>query len=49
MRKSQRDYLRAMAAGLRDRFGIQVTTLVPDGPIGLALAGWIHDIDAIWW
>jgi nucleotide-binding universal stress UspA family protein len=46
VRKSQRDYLRAVAARLRDRFGIQVTTLVPDGPIGPTLAGWIHDIDA---
>jgi nucleotide-binding universal stress UspA family protein len=46
VRRSERDYLRATATRLKDNHGLQVTTLVPDGPVGPTLVSWIHDIDA---
>jgi nucleotide-binding universal stress UspA family protein len=46
VRKSQRGYLKEVAGRLRDRFGVQVTTLVPDGPVGPTLTSWIGDSDA---
>jgi nucleotide-binding universal stress UspA family protein len=46
VRRSQRDYLRAHAARLRESLGLQVTTLVPEGPVAPTLVAWIHDIDA---
>jgi nucleotide-binding universal stress UspA family protein len=44
--RSQRDYLRAQAKRLRESHGLQVTTLVPKGPVGPTLVSWIHDVDA---
>jgi nucleotide-binding universal stress UspA family protein len=46
VRRSQRDYLRAIAARLRESHGVQLTTLLLEGPVGPTLASWIHDIDA---
>jgi nucleotide-binding universal stress UspA family protein len=46
VRRSQRDYLRATAARLRESHGLQVTTLLLEAPVGPRLARWIHDIDA---
>jgi nucleotide-binding universal stress UspA family protein len=46
VRRSQRDYLRATASRLRERHGVQVTTVLLDAPVGPTLASWIHDIDA---
>jgi nucleotide-binding universal stress UspA family protein len=46
VRRSQRDYLRAIAARLRESHGVRVTTLLLEGPIGPTLVSWIHEIDA---
>jgi nucleotide-binding universal stress UspA family protein len=46
VRRSQRDYLRATAARLRESHGVQVTSLLLEAPVGPRLASWIHDIDA---
>ena len=46
VRRSQRDYLRAQADRLRKSHGLQVTTLVPEGPVGPTLVDWIHRVDA---
>ncbi len=46
VRRSQRDYLRAAAARLRESHGVQVTTLVLEGPVGPTLVDWIDDTDA---
>lgn len=46
VRRSQRDYLRAAAARLREAHGIQVATVLLEGPVGPTLVSWTHDIDA---
>ena len=46
VRRSERDYLRATSARLRERHGVQVTTVVLEAPVGPGLVGWIHEIDA---
>ena len=45
VRKSQRAYLKQVADRLRDRFGVQATALVPDGPVGPTLTRWINETD----
>ena len=46
VRRSEREYLRAIAARLREGHGVQVTTQLLEGPVGQTLASWIHQIDA---
>jgi nucleotide-binding universal stress UspA family protein len=46
MRKSARDYLRGLAARLREQSGLQISSVILDGPTEEALARYVHDIGA---
>jgi nucleotide-binding universal stress UspA family protein len=46
MRKSARDYLRGLAARLREQSGLQISSVILDGPTEAALARYVHDIGA---
>jgi nucleotide-binding universal stress UspA family protein len=46
VRRSQRDNLRATASRLRESHGLQVSTVLLEGPVGATLVRWIHQIDA---
>jgi nucleotide-binding universal stress UspA family protein len=46
VRKSERAYLRSLAARLRETWGLRVTTVSPTGPVARTLATWIHDVEA---
>ena len=46
MRKAARDYLRGLAARLREQSGLQIASVILDGPTEAALARYVHDIGA---
>ena len=46
VRKTQRAYLREVASRLRERWGLQVTVVSPDGPIGPTLLRYLDEVDA---
>ena len=46
MRKAARDYLRGLAARLREQSGLQISSVILDGPTEAALARYVHDIGA---
>ena len=46
MRKSARDYLRGLAARLREQSGLQISSVILEGPTEAALARYVHDIGA---
>ncbi len=46
LRKSQRAYLRGVAARLRETWGIKVTTVSPSGRVAETLIEWIQDAGA---
>ena len=46
VRKSQRGYLRGVAARLRDAFGLQVASVSPDGPVGPTLIRYVGELGA---
>ena len=46
VRKTQRGYLREVAARLRERWGLQVTVVSPDGPIGPTLLRYFEQVGA---
>ena len=49
MRKAERDYLRGLAAQLRDRSGLQISSVTLDGSTEQALVKYIQDIGADQW
>ncbi|HEX6106596.1 MAG TPA: universal stress protein [Gemmatimonadales bacterium] len=46
VRRSQRAYLREVASRLREGWGIQVTSVSPDGPVGPTLLRYLHELGA---
>src|SRR5690606_22548252 len=46
VRKSQRAYLREVASRLRERWGIQVGVVSPDGPVGPTILTYAGDLGA---
>jgi nucleotide-binding universal stress UspA family protein len=46
MRKAERDYLRGLAARLREQSGVQISSVTLEGPTEAAVARYVHDIGA---
>ena len=46
MRKAARDYLRGLAARLREQSGVQISPVILDGPTEAALVRYVRDIGA---